>query len=573
MSKFKPIAAGALAATIVAAGIAVPGASAADPAGVGTAKTATTVLSVQLGDGSLLSLRVAGEDSQSTIDSAKAGAVSAFTRLSPLSLASNTASALNVALPVVEAKAPGGQTSVPPVSIPLSTPASTGSLSLATLSATVDGTSAQSGLGSSIDNLSLAGGLLAVPKATSNLSTSALATAADGVRGLSVPSVTVLDLGSLLDGLGLKLTDLPLSTITDLLKLLNIQVPGIVPTAELDAVVGQLNAAITQVNGLIATSGTGAVTQPVVDAVNQINQDLGGVLTPVAGLLGVRRTAQITIPTIPTVGATVDQLNDVLDTLKSTLTDLLGNALGVLDGAPLLAVNGLEVGLATKAADTVQNSTANVTAKIGSVVIGTRSVGGVDLAGAVSQVTGLVSSVTGALSTALGTIDPGLANLVTVSLFDQAKEVKAVDGYSTATARLTGLTATIKPPVDLGAIVSKVQAATGIGDVLGSLGVSLQALPTLSTAMSQLEAVLGTGIQALSQGAVLRVADLSSTSEYRPNVPPTSSTGGAPAPTGAPGSELPRTGADNATYAVLGVLLLALAAAIGRWLRRPINAL
>jgi LPXTG-motif cell wall-anchored protein len=65
------------------------------------------------------------------------------------------------------------------------------------------------------------------------------------------------------------------------------------------------------------------------------------------------------------------------------------------------------------------------------------------------------------------------------------------------------------------------------------------------------------------------VASLSSTSEFSPAaVTAAPSTPGAPAAT--PAGELPRTGGDGATYAVFGVLLLAAALALVRWLRRPV---
>jgi LPXTG-motif cell wall-anchored protein len=107
-----------------------------------------------------------------------------------------------------------------------------------------------------------------------------------------------------------------------------------------------------------------------------------------------------------------------------------------------------------------------------------------------------------------------------------------------------------------------------VSDLVSSLGLpALPALPGVA-GVSQLESVLG-NVQALAQGATLRVASLSSTSEFTPAaVASTPSTPGAPVATST--GELPRTGGDGATYAVFGVLLLAAALALVRWLRRPV---
>jgi hypothetical protein len=567
MRTYRMVAVGALAATMIgAAGPSIVGAAAADPTtGVGTTTASTSILELKLGDGSLLDVRLGGEDSQSTIDK-KTGPTSAFTRLVPLSVTSKAVSALNTALPALEARAPGGASNVPAVSVPLSTPASSGSLDVAALTASVTDAGAKSGLNSALNNLALAGGLVAVPNLTSTLGTDALTTAANGVRGVKADSITVLDLGALLDGLGLSLADLPVSVLNQLFGALGLPVPGLPPgSTDLLGAVNTITGAITQVKGIIdsgvlPTDPTGTVTG-IVDQVNGVI----GTITSGGSLLGVRTTQAIDIPSTIT---SVTQLVPILDQLNLDLSGLLGGALSALDAAPLLQVKGLNVGLATTAKDTVANSLATITAQVGQVVVGAKSLGGVDLGAAASQVTGLVNTVTGTLSSVLGTIDPGLANLVSVKMFEQTKNVAQDGDYSKATAALSALTATITPPAELGAIVSKVQGLTGVTDLVSSLG--LPALPTLPgvAGVSQLESVLG-NVQALAQGATLRVASLSSTSEFAPAaVAATPSTPGAPVATST--GELPRTGGDGAAYAVFGVLFLAAALALVRWLRRPV---
>ena len=562
------VAVGALAATMIgAAGPSIVGAAAADPTGVGTTTASTSVLELKLGDGSLLDLRLGGEDSQSTIDK-KTGPTAAFTKLAPLSVTSKAVPALNTALPALEARAPGGSSNVPAVSVPLSTPASTGSLDVAALTASVTDAGAKSGLNSALNNLALAGGLVAVPNLTSTLGTDALTTAANGVRGVKADSITVLDLGALLDGLGLSLTDLPVGVLSQLLGQLGLPVPGLDPNTTLLQAQQTLAGAISQVQGII-TSGvlpsdpTGTVST-IVGTVDGVLGDLSGT----GSLLGVRKAQALALPDIPSTITSVTQLVPILNQLDLDLSTLLANALNVLDSAPLLQVKGLDVGLATTAKDTVANSLASITAQVGQVVVGTKALGGVDLGAAASQVTGLVDTVTGTLSSVLGTIDPGLANLVSVKLFEQTKNVAQDGNYSKATAALAALTATITPPAQLGAIVSKVQGLTGVADLVSSLGLpALPALPGVA-GVSQLESVLG-NVQALAQGATLRVASLSSTSEFTPAaVTATPSTPGAPSAT--PTGELPRTGGDGATYAVFGVLFLAAALVLVRWLRRPV---
>jgi hypothetical protein len=567
MRTYRMVAVGALAATMIgAAGPSIVGAAAADPTtGVGTTTASTSVLELKLGDGSLLDLRLGGEDSQSTIDK-KTGPTSAFTKLVPLSLASKAVSALNTSLPALEARAPGGASNVPAVSVPLSTPASTGSLDVAALTASVTDAGAKSGLNSALKNLALAGGLLSVPNLTSTLGTDALTTAANGVRGVKADSITVLDLGALLDGLGLNLADLPVSVLSQLLSQLGVPVPGLPAGTPLDGAVATITGAITQVKGIISS---GVLPTNPTSTVGGILAPVDSVLAPVKSLLGTRSAQDILdLPPLPVDLTSVTQLVPILDQLNLNLSGLLTNALAALDSAPLLQVKGLNVGLATTAKDTVANSLATITAQVGDVVVGAKSLGGADLGAAASQVTGLVNTVTGTLSSVLGTIDPGLANLVSVKMFDQTKNVAQDGDYSKATAALSALTATITPPAQLGAIVSKVQGLTGVTDLVSSLGLpALPALPGVA-AVSQLESALG-NVQALAQGATLRVASLSSTSEFTPAaVTATPSTPGAPVAT--PTGELPRTGGDGATYAVFGVLFMAAALALVRWLRRPV---
>lgn len=555
MRKFRAVASGAVAATMLAATVGAGAGATAEPTGVGTARSGTSLLRVVLGDGSLLDLRVLGEDSMATIDRAKSEP-SAFTRVAPLDVVSKTVAALNASVPGLEAKAPGGSSTVPATAVPLTSPVSSGTLNLANLTAAVDQTGAKSALSSSLDQLDLVGGLLSLKGANSSQSTDALTAVSNGLRGITVDELTVLDLGALLDGLGLSLTDLPVSVVSDLLTKLGVPVPGLSGGTDLNGAVDALNKAIDDVQALLDTAGA-TVDQTV-------NDTVGGIIGGIGGILGGGGS----LPSVPSVGSTISELNTTIDGLQTQLSDLLESALGALDAAPLLKVTGLDLGVATKAADTVANSTAGIVAKLGAIQVGSATVvPGLDLGATATKLADTVNQVTGAVGGVLGTVDPGLANVVSVKLFEQSKDVKVVNGYTNALAGLTALTASITPPADLGAIVSKIQGAAGIGDVLGGLGANLAALPDLSTGMTQLEGLLG-GVQGLASGATLKVGEFSSTSEFLPAVAPAAN----PAPA-RPGGELPRTGGDNAEWAVLGVLFLAAAAAIARWLRRPVITL
>src|SRR5947209_15616829 len=106
MSRVRALAVAAVVAVTVAASSA--GAAGAATNGVGTGKASTTVVGLKLGDGSLLDVRVLGDDSVSTIDP-KVGASSAFARLTPVSVSSKDVPALNaLSLPTIEARQPGG---------------------------------------------------------------------------------------------------------------------------------------------------------------------------------------------------------------------------------------------------------------------------------------------------------------------------------------------------------------------------------------------------------------------------------------------------------------------------------
>lgn len=504
----------------------------AQAAGVGTSKASTTILNVDLGDA--LKLRVGGDDAQSSTDP-QIGPAGAYSRLVGLEASSSLLPALNVRIPdpAIESRTPGGApeasladvdltsgiAALPGVSVPASV--ATGTLD-ATLRSVLDGAAARSSMDAAVSNLGLAGGLLSAEELSSTLATGAGATQADGTRSVNVGAINVLDLGALLDGLGMTLSDLPVKTVSDLLAGLGVQVPNVPQGSDLQSYVAALNKAIDDVQATIDTT-----SQTVTGTVD----------STVAGVLG-----SLELP-VPTTESTVSQVMGTVDGLQETLTGTLIDALNVLDGLTLLRLDGATVGIATKAAHTVEQSAADVTAEIGGITLGGISLPGVDLGAAASQVNGLVATVNNTLSGALGTIHPSLGNLVSVSVLDQLESVTADNGYVRSRAGITALTASIVPPAELAAIVSTIQSATGIGDTLKGLGAPV---PGFGAAMTDLENTLGAVTGILANGATLKVADVQSASDF---------TFSASGPV--PVSELPRTGGYPALATLAAILVIA----------------
>jgi hypothetical protein len=523
----RPVRLAAAAASVALVGAAVglaPANAASD--GVGTALSSTKVLQAALGkDGSVLNLSLIGDESRSTTDAAVA-APEAFTRLAPAALSVPAVPQLaNVALPVVEARSPGGKPSVEVPGVTLPTPAlvASGSIDPAKLTATLTDGTAASSLTAGVSNLGLLGGLVAAQGLSSTLGTHSASADSVSTRSVRVGAVTVLDLSALLSGLGIKLSDLPVSTVTALLDQLQVPVVGLSAGQTLNSAVSQLQGAIDSVQATVNTT-TGTVTGTVDSTVN-------GVL----GSVGV---------TAPTAGSTVAQVGAVVDQLQAQINNLLANGVAALEAAPLLKLDGVEVGVSTKATDSVDTSAADIVGKVGAVQIGGIKLAGVDLAATASQLNALMSSVNSQVGNVLKTVSPDLAGIVNVSVLDQAKSVTSTGGYTRSRAGITAVTATVTPPANLAAIVATVTgAANTVGSTLGS------ALPAISPAMTQLQSTLGLASSVLTAPATLKVAEVLSASDFAAAAAP-----GTPA--GAPGGELPRTGGTPVLPIVAGLLAL-----------------
>src|SRR5438874_1922934 len=324
-------------AALLGATAAAGGTAAAATKGVGNTRATTTVLNIGLGsNGSLLNVRVGGDDGTANIDPKVGTPSSAASSLSPLTSTSSV-SALNLSLPKVSVSSTGAADNKSVPSISLATPLSTGSISPLSLSAVVDKVNgAASGLNSSLTNVTVVGGLLSVPTATSSLGAAAKPGDADGLRGLSIPSIQVLNVGAVLQGLGINPASLQLGQVGNALTALNVTVPdGSNPNLTGAQLVTLVNSISTVLNTGLPTGISG-----VLPATPLSDPTLASLLGPIGALIPGG---------IPPADTTVGQL---VTTLQGEITSVLTGALSGIANAPLLQVNNILVGISTKAADT-----------------------------------------------------------------------------------------------------------------------------------------------------------------------------------------------------------------------------
>lgn len=544
-------------ATVVVGGVPA-GAIVSTPNGVGSTTTTTSVLSLSLGTaGNLLRLGILTDQGQSSIDP-HTGTLGASTSLIPLTVDS-AATGLHVAAPGLSTKAPGGASDVGGNTLTLASlgvPAALASAEIdpAALHSDYSPTAAHSNIAAAqIKNLTIAGGALAsIDLLSSNLTADALSTQADGLRGVQVGTIKLLDLGALLKGLGTNLTALPLSTVDSLLSSLSLSsvLPAGTSLTALDTAITGLQATVTSTLNSNSTA-TSLSTNPTTTTTNALQQVTSSLTAATAA-----RAAAVTIPTVGTSIATVDAL---ITQLTGTLSNLLNTALPALDSFPLLQVSATSVGITTRAADTLANSAAGVT-----VLPLTLTAAGiplnVDLAGAVNTVNTTIASANTALNGVLHKI--GLpANLVSLDLLQQAHSVSQNGSYTLASAGVNVATLKIAA-IDPAAVVSGITALGGpsVSSVLSSLGTATGPVLAATNAMTALNSALGQ-VAPLTGGAQVQIASLSGASTY--TVAPTAVPTGSP---NAPSTSLPHTG-GNPALALLGVMFAILAFAGVRWTR------
>ncbi|GAC1601438.1 MAG: hypothetical protein NVS3B21_29070 [Acidimicrobiales bacterium] len=554
--------AASVAAVVVAA---VPASAAAN--GRGQTKTTTSVLSLAIGkDGGLLNLNLLRDTGSANIDTHGADPTGSKTSLVALSL---KAAGVNVSTPAIGTSAPGGPADVAGPTVDTKTlgvPAAlaTATITPAALHSDFSPSGAHSTIGAAmVQNLTVAGGGLAkVALLQSNLDANALTAQAGGTRGVTVSNIELLNLGALLQGIGISPTSLSVNTLSDLLGQLNVVVNGLAAGTPLASQVSTLTSSIT---GLQAAIATATSTSSPLTVPPTLSQQLTSIVpVPVPGLA---KAAAAPLPiAIPT---NVADATALVTTLQGQLKTLLGASLAALDSTPLVKIAGTTVGVTTKAADTVANSSAGVSALPLKVTVAGKDLPVLDATAVADTVNGALNTANGALNGVLSKI--GLpTNLVSVSVLDKASNVGQNGTYTVATAGLTALTLRIAA-VDPAKVLSGVTAlnATPVGTLLSTVGIAsattaaLPALPALpnSAAMAAVNTALGQ-VAPLLGGTTLQVASLSSASTFTaaPDATP-SGTPGGPVRT-----NLPRTG-GHPELGILGVIFAALALGGVRWSR------
>ena len=566
MRLFRPITA-ALATTVIAAG-AFTGPAAAQAAGVGTALSSTKVLTAQLGEnGQLLDLLLLGDEARSTIDPAVT-VPEAYSRLTAVQARASVvpSSPINLTQGVFEARS-NGANEVPIAGAPISSltgvpaalgPVLSGNVDPGKLTATLTNGVAASGLTASLSDITAVGGLVGLGSLKSTLDSTASGVSSTATRGAAVNNITVLDLGALLAGLGLPLGELSPDKVLALVDSLGAQAGLPLPSGATTATAAltQLNAAITDLSSTIATAP--ATTTAITGAIDSTTSTLLGTVGSVSGVtVPLPTTTQTVAEAIATVQALVAQI-------QALINDLYAKGLAALDNLALLRLEGVEVGVVTKAVETVEGSAAAVTGKIGKIFVGgvELPLGALDLAADAAKVSAAVADVNTKLGSVLSIVSPDLANVVKVSVLDQATSVVSEGGYTRSRAGITGATATVTPPANLAAIVSGIVGQVGVAEALVTANVPV---PAVNGLMTTLAGSLNLASSALASPAKVQVAQVLSASDF--------ARAGAVTTTGAPGSTpgaptLPRTGGDD--LLLLGGLAAFLAITARRFSRAPI---
>jgi hypothetical protein len=612
----------------LAASVGGAGAASAQTSGVGTAAVTTNLLDINLAGG-LLGLKVISDQGKSNVDPAT-GTSQAISQLIPISLSSNTLSLINTlngALGAVNqkfvAQSPGGNPNVSTPGVNFATPATglalplnllSGSLNAGTLSALFDSAKgATSALDTSLTNLNVAGGLLTADTFGDQNGSAANTGLTTGSRTVNIGDIKALNLGALLQGLGINPGSLPTNIVTGLVDKLGLPLTGL-PTGatNLGGATTLLNSLIANLSGVITTGGAagstpgsllgtigGLLGQPGLGSTIPLASLTGGTntlastITSVQAVLGSAAPAGLAMPTganvpVATVQTLLTNLSGALGTVNGLLANLLGQGLSGILNTSLLELKGAQLGVVTKAAPSLSDSAANIVAQLGAIKVAGLDIPALNLTATLQQVTDLLNSANSALSGLLGTLSPNLANLVHVSVLDKLTSVGASGGYNKAAAGLTALTASIDPSKILGGLTGLVTSltgasvasagtvhsadlgTTGILGALTSLGTPAGGLPVISSLVPDLGKLLGVGNllspNGLLSATTIKVGEVLSGAQYIASSTP-AAVPNAPAVV----KSLPRTGAHTTQWAALAAMLFALALGVRRWIvRRPV---
>lgn len=583
-----PVRLTAVAASVaLAAAVGGAGAASAQTTGVATASVETNLLHVNVAGG-LVDLKVVSDQGTSNVDPAS-GAQQGVSRLIPVALSSNSISAINTingALAPVNqqfvSQSPGGNPSVGTPAVNFATPSVgvalplnllSGQLNAGNLTSSFDAVKgATSALNFSLTNLNVAGGLLTADTFGDVNGSAANVGIGNGSRTVNIGTIKALNLGALLQGLGINPGNLPVNDVLALVDKLGLPISGL-PTGT-----SSLTSAFTQLTGVI--SGLTGSATAVSGASGSVPVPSG--LAPTVGTItSLLPSLGSTLPAVPTgSGATIpvstvtDIVNSALPQVQQLLGNLLSQGLNGLLNTALLELDGAQLGVVTKAAPTLQDSVAGITAQLGAIKVAGLTLPGLDLSSALSTVSNVVNQANNALSGLLSTLSPNLGNLVHVSVLDQNKSVTNSGGYNKAVAGITAVTASIDPSAITGGLSGLIGSLTGASvhsaDVTGTSGITgaitslLGSAPVISNLVPSLTGALGVA-NLLGGGATsIKVGEILSGAQYA-----AASTPAVAPPAATPVTKLPRTGSNTAEWAALAAVLFALALGVRRVVRRP----
>lgn len=549
LSRLVPaVAAGALLAATVG-----PPAQAATT-GVGSTAGNLTVLGLDAG--SLLSLDLLADRGDANTNPA-VGEPKAAAELAAL-IVESAATGVSQTVPVVSTSSTGEKTSASQAVTPVSNPVVNGSLLPIDLSAAVDSNGAVSNLTGGLADLSVLSGILSVTGTELGLGSTAATDNANGIRGLKVDAVSVLDLEALLAGLGIPLTDLPLDTVLGLVDSLGL-LPALADAFEtlgLDPILPE----DLSVDALLDAVQDAGVLQEAAAAVSDDAADLctNEIIGTVGGVLG--------LPTETTCEDVVAEVTTVVESIPgidTLLGDTLDAVLDILDGAALLSLDGIDVSVVTKATDQVATSAADVTAVLNGLAVGPLAIPSVDLTSTAAQLTGVVTEVEATLGSILGGIDPSLADLIDIGVLEENTSVTQSSGAVIADAAFTALRVDVLPNLaELQALIAGLAQQESIGDLLAGAGFDVPAGP-LDELTALLDNVPTTGlvpadggVLPLSEGVGIRVGSLSQRSTF-----------GAVATPANPVPALPNTGSNDSLMLLIGGAALIGAVGARRWVR------
>ena len=461
-------------------------ASAATP-GVGTTTGTLSVLEIDLGE--LLELDILQDfaGANTDTDASEAAAAAALNALSVVA----PALGVDEQVGLLNVKSTGDEQTANSGDVPVANPVVGGALLPAALSALLDADGAVAGITAGVADLDVLGGLAGLENTQLGIGANSLTEEANGSRRLLIDNLAVLDLGDLLAGLGIPLEALSLETVLGLLDGLG-----------LTAVVGELLDGLgvpidlenLSVDGILASiSGLGELLDPgtVIDDLCTISPlPLGDLCT--------------------TVGEPLDDLLAALpaiDTVLDSITGLLGET-------ALLELNALDVGMVTKATDSLDTSLAEVTASLGGISVAGVELPEVDVLDVLETLNATVENLLTTITSDLGLPLVGDAiaalDLVDIGLLEQSTDVAEADEAIVSQATFTGLRLDV---AGLGAdILDPILGGLAqVGDPVGGLPLDQIPLAPIAGLVGDGE---GSPISALSEGLSLRVASLGQNSTF-----------------------------------------------------------